>query len=463
MNRYLHATLIVCLILPAAAHVEAQVSSETAAKIDSLAEKALAETATPSASIAVVKDGKIAYVKAYGDARLDPKTTAQPEMRYPIGSVSKQFMAGCVLLLAQEGKLSLDDRVAEYLPALTRASDITIRELLSHTSGYQDYYPLDYVAPFMQQPVTPEGILERWARKPLDFEPGTEWQYSNTNFVVAGQIVEKVTGMPAFAFLRSRILDPLGMTSVIDLSDHTLTESDAAGYTRFGRGPVRPATPEARGWLYAAGELAMTAHDLALWDQSLIEGKLLKPASLAAMTTPVRLKNGVPTGYGLGVGISNASGHPKLEHGGAVSGFVSDNAVWPDQGAAVVVLTNRDGTRAADSIAGQIGSLLAASQDPDAPHALEQARQVFNQLQEGKLDRALLTSDADSYFTPRVLVDAQSSLQPLGTPQSFEQTGAVRRGGMSYRFFLIRFASGTTLNLSTFSTTDGKLAQYLIQ
>jgi CubicO group peptidase (beta-lactamase class C family) len=106
-----------------------------------------------------------------------------------------------ILLLVQEGKLSLDDPVGRFLPSLTRANDITIRQVLSHTSGYQDYYPLDYVAPFMMQPVTPDEILDRWARKPLDFEPGTQWQYSNTNFVVVGRILEQVTGMPVMAFL----------------------------------------------------------------------------------------------------------------------------------------------------------------------------------------------------------------------------------------------------------------------
>jgi len=385
-------------------------------------------------------------------------------MRYSIGSVSKQFMAGCVLLLVQEGKLSLDDPVSQYISSLTRANGITIRELLSHTSGYQDYYPLDYVAPFMRQPVTPDGILDRWAKKPLDFAPGTEWQYSNTNYVAAGRIVEKVTGMPAFSFLQSRILKPLGMASAIDLDAQPLTDGDAAGYTRFALGPLRAAPPEARGWLYAAGELAMTAQNLALWDQSLMEGKLLKPAALQEMITPVHLKNGAPTDYGLGVGISNANGHPRLSHGGAVSGFVSNNVVWFDQGAAVVVLTNLDGSRAPSSIANQIGPLLLAEkEDPEAARSLAQAKDVFSELQEGRIQRSLLTSDADAYFTPQVLSDAASSLKPLGAPESFEQAGFQLRGGMSYRHFRIRFASGKTLNLSTFATSDGKLAQYLIQ
>jgi CubicO group peptidase (beta-lactamase class C family) len=447
------------ILLAAASGLAAPLPSATAAKVDEIATKALTDSGAPSVSIAIVQGGKVAYEKAYGKARLDPVTDAKTEMRYCIGSVSKQLLAGAVLLLVQDGRLSLDDRVSRYLPDLTRAGEITIRQLLSHTSGYQDYYPQDYVAPFMEKPVTAEGILGQWARKPLDFGPGTRWQYSNTNFVVA----ERVTGGPFFAFLTKSILQPLGMTSAIDLAEHTLGPSDAAGYTRFALGPARPAPPEGRGWLYAAGELAMTAHDLALWDISLMEHTLLKPASLELMTTPVRLHNGTPTNYALGVGVSDANGHPKLAHGGAVSGFVSLNTVWPDQGTAVVVFANEDGSSAPGSITGQIAPLLLReAEDPEADQALEQAKQIFDGLREGKINRGLLTPDADAYFTRQVLDDASASLTALGPPESLKQASVELRGGMTYRHFEIKFKD-KSLHLSTLTEPDGKLEQYVIQ
>ncbi|MGA2738427.1 MAG: serine hydrolase domain-containing protein [Bryobacteraceae bacterium] len=453
------AFILFALALPAAGQLPPAVT----AKIDAAAEQALADSGAPSVSITVVKSGRIAYLKAYGNARLKPATAAAPEMRYSIGSVSKQFMAGAILMLVEEGKLSLDDKVGRYLPNLTRADEVTIWQLLSHTSGYQDYYPLDYVAPFMQKPVTADEILKTWAGKPLDFDPGTRWQYSNTNFVAAGRILERVTGKPFAAFMRARIFGPLEMNSVIDLDEKSLADSDAAGYTRFGLGPARPVAPEGRGWLFAAGELAMTARDLARWDISLIDHTLLKPSSLDALMNPVRLKNGAPTGYALGVGVSDADGHPKLQHGGAVSGFVSLNTVWPDQGAAVVVFANMDGSNAPGAITNRIAPLLLAeAEDPQAAQQIEQARRVFSGLQEGKIDRALLNSDADAYFTPQVLQDAAASLKPLGTPESFRQTSVELRGGMTYRHFQIGF-KGKGLHLSTFTTVDGKLAQYLIQ
>jgi CubicO group peptidase (beta-lactamase class C family) len=459
----LFLSISAAVLFTAADGLTAQLPSATAVKLDKMAAQALTDSGTPSVSIAIVQGGKIVYEKAYGKAQLDPATDARTEMRYHIGSVSKQFLAGAVLLLVQDGKLSLDERVSRYLPNLTRAGEITIRQLLSHTSGYQDYYPQDYLAPFMEKPATADSILDQWARKPLDFEPGTRWQYSNTNYVVAGRIVEQVTGGPFFAFLAKRILQPLGISSAIDVSEQTLGPSDAAGYTRFALGPPRPVRAEGRGWLYAAGELAMTAHDLALWDISLMEHKLLTPASLELMTTPARLRNGTPTNYALGVGVSDAGGHPKLAHGGAVSGFVSLNTVWPDQGAAVVVLANLDGSGAPESITGEIAPLLlTAEEDPEADRVLRQARQIFEGLLEGRIERSLLTSNADAYFTRQVLADASASLKALGPLESLQQTSVTLRGGMTYRYFDLKFKL-RSLRLRTLTVPGGKLEQYLIQ
>src|SRR5437868_3049221 len=156
-------SFVVLATLPA--HAQTQLSADLTDKIDKVATDTLVRTGVPSASIAIVKDGQIAYVKAYGDARLEPKTLASTRMRYSIGSISKQFTAAAILLLQEEGKLSLDDKVAKYVPNLTRANEVTIRQLLSHTSGYQDYWPQDYVMPGMLKPTDAQQIMDAWARK----------------------------------------------------------------------------------------------------------------------------------------------------------------------------------------------------------------------------------------------------------------------------------------------------------
>jgi D-alanyl-D-alanine carboxypeptidase len=189
----------------------AQLPPVTRDAIDAAVKKTLASTGVASASVAVVKDAKIAYTQAYGDARLDPRTPASPAMRYKIGSNTKQFTATAVLLLCERGKLSLDNSVAKYFPGLTRANQITIRQLLSHTSGYEDYYPLDYVAPFMARKTTPQAILEAWAKKPLNFDPGTKWQYSNTNYAIAGPDRRKSRGNALI-----RLSAPDGLRSASD-------------------------------------------------------------------------------------------------------------------------------------------------------------------------------------------------------------------------------------------------------
>jgi D-alanyl-D-alanine carboxypeptidase len=445
----------------ARAQAEASLNSELREKIDKAAQEVLAQTGVPSASIAIVKNGGIGYLHAYGFARLDPRTPAQSEMRYSVGSISKQFTAAAVLLLQEEGKLSLDDKVAKFIPKLTRANEVTIRQLLSHTSGYQDYWPQDYVPPFMLQPITAERIMELWAHKPLDFDPGTKWQYSNTNYVVAGVIIEKVSGVPLLQFLQQRVFSPLGMKSVANIDQEKLGDTDATGYQRYALGPLRVAPKEGKGWLFAMGELAMPAADLARWDVSIIEQKLLKPSSYEEFETEVRLKNGLGTQYGLGVDVSSQSDRRALAHGGEVSGFTAENIVFPDDRAAVVVLTNQDAARASGEIARRIAALLFTTQDTATVGKIEQARKIFEGLQQATIDRSLFTDNANSYFDEQALKDFAEGLAPLGAPQEFVQTRQVLRGGMTLRVYHLKFPK-QALRVWTYEMPDGKLEQYLV-
>jgi len=438
-----------------------QLAPDLASSIDKIAQQVLRDTGVPSASVAVVKNGEIAYVRAYGNARMDPKVPARPQMRYSIGSISKQFTATAILMLAEEGKLSLDDPVARFLPDLTRASEVTVRQLLSHTSGYQDYWPQDYVPPFMLQPVTADKILDMWAKKPLDFDPGTKWQYSNTNYVIAGVIAEKASGMPLLEFLQKRVFAPLKMESVANIDQSRLGDTDPSGYMRYALGPPRRAPKEGRGWLFAAGELAMPARELAKWDIGLINQALLRPASYKEMETEVRLKNGDGTKYALGLDVSTQAGHRMLEHSGEVSGFTSDNIVYPDDRVAVAVLTNQDAATAASQIARKISPLLLAGSNPGAAARLAQVRSIFRGLQNGKIDRALLTADANAYFSEQALRDFASSLGPLGVPEDFVQTSEEGRGGMTLLTYRVKFRQ-RTLDIWIYQMPDGKYEQYQV-
>jgi D-alanyl-D-alanine carboxypeptidase len=454
------------LLLCSISVASAQITPETRAKVDTAVAQVLAQTGVPSASVGIVMGGRVVMTAAYGDARLTPELKAAPAMKYPVGSISKQFTATAVLLLAEDGKLSLDDTVDKFFPELTRSNEVTIRELLSHTSGYEDYAPQDYTIPLWTKPVKPLDLIHQWAQKPLDFDPGTQWQYSNTNFVLAALIVEKAGGMPYWQFLETRVLSPLGLKDIINL-DTDRNRVEPIGYMRNALGPLRPAQTEGPGWYFGDASLAMPVADLLAWDISIMDRKLLKPASYDAFETEVKLKNGKSTGYALGVEVREHEGHRMIEHSGEVGGYVAENAIYPDDKLAIAVLTNQEASSAASAIARAVAPLLLAT--PATPQAADtakaaaeaQARAILTGLQAGKLDRSLFTDDCNFYFSQQAIGDFHSSLMPLGKITELSERAEKLRGGMTFRAFTIKFSS-RSLSLTTYTMPDGKLEQFLV-
>lgn len=440
---------------------ETKLLPETREKIDKIAQQVLQQTGVPSASVAIVKDGQIAYQQAYGLARIEPPTPAQSAMRYSIGSISKQLTVAAVLLLAQDGKLTLDDPVGKYVPNLTRGDAITIRQILSHTSGYPDYAPQDYIIPEWERPVSADALLDRWARKALEFEPGTRWQYSNTNFVIAGLIVEKVAGAPLVDFLTERVFKPLGMTSVTNTDRQKLGDNDAQGTFRRALGPPHPAPHEGPGWMYAAGELAMTAEDLAKWDVAVIQQAILAPESWRQLETEVVLASGAGTHYGLGISVGLTQGHRELSHSGEVSGFVASNLVWPDDKLAVAVLTNQDASGAAGEIATRVRDALFRAVSPAIVESDRRVKQMLVELADKKLDKSRLTANLASYFTDEAIAEFADTLRPLGALGEIEQQSFARRGGMTFRRYKAKYGD-QAMSISVYETDDGKLEQFLL-
>jgi len=230
---------------------------------------------------------------------------------------------------------------------------------------------------------------------------------------------------------------------------------------RYALGPLRPATSTGAGWMHGAGELAMTASDLARWDIAMIRQSLLAPESYKAMETTVLLHNGVSTGYGLGVDVGMMSGHRMIAHNGEVAGFTADNIVFPDDSVAVVVLTNQDAAPADGAIAGQIARVLFTTQDATEARHTALARGIFEGLQRGNIDRSLFTEDANAYFSVQAVQDFASSLGALGSPVEFVQISQASRGGMIERSYRAKFAT-RTLRVWTYEMQDGKLEQYQV-
>ncbi|MBB2485791.1 beta-lactamase family protein [Mitsuaria sp. WAJ17] len=455
-----HSLLAFACALPVAA--SAQLAPDTARAIDAIVARALDDRSVPSISIAIVQGGKLAYAQAYGLARIAPAVRATPQMRYKIGSNTKQFVAASILLLAEDGRLSLDDKVSRFLPALTRADQITIRQLLAHTSGYPDYYPLDYVAPFMEAPTTVDAIIDGWGTQPLSFEPGSRWEYSNTGYVIAGRIIERVSGVSLGAFIRSRITDKLGMRSTMDTNESAWDARDPIGYEVTALGPPRPAKPEGRYWIWAAGNLAMTASDLARWDIALMHDSVLSGASRRIMATEHLLNGGTGTNYALGLFVRmTPEGRLRWDHGGETSGFRSQNSVFPDDDTAIVVLTNGGGA-ASDKVSTEIEALLfAPAADDSAAQALSQVRALFTQLQAGAPDRGLMSEGLSAHFDRQAVADFAESMGPLGKLESLAQMRSERRGGLVRRMFRAKLA-GRSVRVSTYFTPDGKVDQLIV-
>ena len=406
--------------------------------------------------MAVVVGDQIILAKAFGKARLTPPTSATADTRYGIGSISKEFTAAAILILESEGKLSLDDHVSRWFPDLTGADQITLRQILSHTAGYQDFYAEDYTLTPMQKPTTPEAILAVWARKPLDFKPGDDWQYSNTGYVIAGRIVEKVSGQSLFAFLKAHIFTPLHMDGAVDNDAQRIAAPDAAGYTRAALGPVRPVIPEGSGWMFGAGELAMPARDVAKWDISEIDQSLLSPAAYREQLRTIVLNNGKDSGYAMGLFVSDTAGRKMYEHSGEIAGFVSENRIYPTEKAAIVVLTNIEANGAAKSIADRISDLILPADPIDTT-----VKTLFFGLQKGQLDRSGLAPNLCDYFTAQTLSDFASSLGPLGAPYLFQRRAEQDRGGMKFRVYRVAFDK-QALTLTVYVMPDGKLEQFLV-
>ena len=414
-------------------------------------------------SVAIVKDGKVVFAKGYGKRSLEDGRPVETDTLFAIGSVTKQFTCVCILLLAEKGKLSVQDKVAKYYPNLTRAKDITLLDLMNHVSGYPDYYPLDFVDRRMKHAIAADELLRQYAGGKLDFEPGSRYSYSNTGFILLGRVVEKVSGVSFDAFLTRSILKPLGM-------DHTVYEPEpsdkrlARGYTTFALSKPEYSDPEAHGWIGAAGAIYSTPSDLAKWDMALISGKVLKPESYGLMTTPRKLSDGRLSEYGCGLGVRMQSNRQILAHNGAVSGFAAWNATIPSTRSAVIMTCNTDGGLA--SMPGQIFSLLLKELKPNVPTisgltATNAVKKAFTSLQNGRVNRGEFSEEFNLYLTDGKVAGAAKRLKGYGTPQKTEVLSSNERGGMEVTTTRLTFKKGS-LKALMYRMPDGKIEQFFV-
>lgn len=309
----------------------------TTTRVDDYINTELQKQRIPGLSLAVVKDGKIILAKGYGLSNVEHQVPVKPETIFQSGSVGKQFTATAVMMLVEEGKINLEDKISKYFSdAPAGWQNITVRHLLTHTSGTTDY-PNDFD---FRRDYTEDELLKRAEAIPLAFQPGEKWSYSNLGYVVLGILIHKVSGKFYGDFLQERIFRPLGMTTARIISEADIVPNRAAGYT-IVKGELKN-----QGWVSptlnttADGALYLTVYDMAKWDAALYTESLLPRRSLEQMWTPVKLNDGKTQSYGFGWGLAEVRGHHIIEHGGSWQGFKSHIARYVDDKLTIIVFAN---------------------------------------------------------------------------------------------------------------------------
>jgi CubicO group peptidase (beta-lactamase class C family) len=307
------------------------------AKVDEYVKAEMQKQRIPGLSLAVIKDGQNILAKGYGIANVEHQVPVKPETIFQSGSVGKQFTATAVMMLVEEGKISLDDSINKYFTDAPESwKEITVHHLLTHTAGTTDY-PRDFD---FRRDYTEDELLKRAASIPLAFQPGEKWSYSNLGYVMLGILVGKVTGKFYGDFIRDRIFRPLGMNTARIISEADIVQNRAAGY-RLANGDLKN-----QQWVSPAlnttgdGSLYLTALDMVKWDAALYGEKILKKSSLVKMWTAVKLNNGKTHPYGFGWSLGEMRGRHIIEHGGAWQGFKSYIARYIDDKLTVVVFAN---------------------------------------------------------------------------------------------------------------------------
>ena len=432
------------------------------AELDSIIRKVVTDKKLIGLTVGVMQNGNVVLAKGYGTRTLKPGDSVTASTLFAIGSVTKEFTCTTALLLAQDGKLSMQDKVAKYFPRLTRAADITLLDLGQHVTGYRDYYPLDFVDREMQKPTPADSIIVEYAARPLDFEPGSRWSYSNTNFLILGRAIEIAGGKPVQQQFAERIFGPLGM----DHTKYELPRNDpnaASGYTTFALGAAFPALPEADGWVGAAGAIWSTPTDLMKWDLGLMDGKVLAKESYRLLTTPRTLTDSRSTGYGCGLSANINGETIILSHGGAVSGFVATNIFVPATRSAVVVMSNADGAATGaitDAIVPRLVPRVTVPKIEGSP-ALAAATTLLQQIIDGKVDRTTLGDDYNAHLTPALAEAARASLRKEGAVTGLRLLRTVERGGMEVA--VVAFKAGATdARALMYRSPDGKIQEFLI-
>lgn len=433
------------------------------AKVDAYVRAEMQKRKIPGVSVAVVQDGKVVLARGYGLANLENEVPARPDTVYQLASVTKQFTAAAILLLAEEGKLSIDDPISRHLSDTPAAwSGVKIRHLLNHTSGIPSYTGLpEFKDP--RRDYTHEELIGLVRGRPLEFQPGEKWAYNNSGYYLLGMIIERVSGKSYGDFLAERIFRPLGMSATRVNDRGALILHRADGYSRDASG-VRRAEFTSPTQPFSAGALVSTVEDMAKWDMALNSDVPLKSALRDVMWTATKLNDGTTAGYGFGWSVGNLNGQRMVEHGGGIPGFSTQITRFPDLKLSVIVLTNLEGSHAGRLATG-IAALYhpeltpkpaAAVEDRD-PKSTVRIRAVLLALASGKADPEDFTPQLRQALFPDRVKEAQELFTQFGPLKELVLLESREEGGLLHRRYRATFGE-TNVSVAFALNKEGKIA-----
>jgi CubicO group peptidase (beta-lactamase class C family) len=448
-------------------------ADETDAKVDAFVRSELQRQRIPGVALGVYRDGQLTKVRGYGLANVEWNAAVTPDTIFQSGSVGKQFTATAVMMLVEEGKVGLDDPIKKYFPDAPETwNDIKVKHLLSHTSGLSEYESEARTKPggpfYMRLDYTEDELYKRIADMPMDFKTGEDWSYRNTNYVLLGILIHRVTGKFYGDFLQERIFRPLGMNRTRIISEEDIITRRAAGY-RLVKGELKN-----QEWVSptlnstADGALYFTVEDLQKWDAALYTEKLLKKASLERMWTVEKLNNGKPNkaNYGFGWGIRDVNGHRVIAHSGAWQGFTCYIARYVDDRLAIVALTNLDaGHSRPNKIVSGVAAIYSPALKPPEekpipdkePQVAQMVKDLLREIADGKAKPEQFTEELRRLF-PEEIQGAAEALKEWGELQSLELLERKEEGERRNYRYRVMFKE-TTVILSIGLTKDDKIAR----
>ncbi len=469
LRRAIPLVCLTGLLLPALAGAQAPAAAPPAASqveaLDALVVKSMQTRQFPGVSIAVVKDGKVVVAKGYGLSDVEKSIKATEQTVYQLASVTKPFTSMATLMLIEDGKVSLDGKVTEILAGLPAAwAPVTVRHLLSHTSGIKSYTDVFGERKIPDSQVfTSDQILSLVKDAPLAFTPGEKYAYCNTGYYLLGMIVEKASGKPYATFLTERIFTPLGMTSTA-LDDYADARPIRAKGYSFANGQTKPAEHTHPTQPFAAGALVSTVVDLAKWDAALTSRKLLKPASYDLLWTPMRFTSGTASHYALGWEVQPYRTRPRQSHGGGIAGFSTFVARFPDDKVTVIALVNQSGG-AGQAVANGIAELYVPALKENAPKPIADPdptvtaflKQALTSAAGGTIDPEWLTPEFRAFMLPDRIKQGPDMMGRHGALQAFELMEDTQRDGRRVRIYRATFGT-TPLRVQFSLSPEGKIA-----